>query len=635
VEPKPVATGPAGPPSKERAAAGQTSSTPGELLAQLGTPLRNFLATEAGSVGLLIAATLVALVWANSPLSDSYTDLWGTELAILLGDLSLEMDLAHWVGDGLMALFFFVIGLEVRRELAVGELTDRRRVTIPAIAAVGGMVVPALLYLAIAPSGDAAGGWGVVIATDTAFMLGALAVVGPGISTQLRVFLLTLTIADDVVAVALIGVVYSGDLDFVALAVAGGALIAIALLSWARVGRGSAYLGVGIVLWVATVESGLHPTIAGMLAGLLITAHPPNSEDVESAARLVRAFRQSPMPSLGRSAKLGVTRAVSLNERLQEVLHPVSSYFVVPLFALAYAGIDLRGGVLGDALGSAVTWGIVAGLVVGKTIGISVAALGAVRLRWGRLPRGVGEGQVVGGAALSGIGFTVSLLIVALAFESEALRQQATVGVLLSAVLSTIVGWIAFRLAARLRGEHDATLPLWLDPPVDPARDHIRGPVDAPLTLVEFGDFECPFCGRATGMNRELRKRFGDELRYVFRHLPLDDVHPHAELAAEGAEAAGAQGRFWEMHDLLFAHQGELELEDLIGYAGELGLDVERFTREIEEGVHAEHLREDIASAEASGARGTPTFFVGEHRHVGPWDAVTLERELRAVGARD
>lgn len=609
----------------------QTSSTPGELLAQLATPLRSFLATETGSVGLLIAASVAALALANSPLSDSYADLWHTELSIRLGDLSLQMDLAHWVGDGLMAIFFFVIGLEVRRELSMGELTDRRRVTIPAIAAVGGMVVPAALYLLIAPSGDAADGWGVVIATDTAFMLGALAIVGPAISTQLRVFLLTLAIADDVVAVTIIGVVYSGDLDVVALVVAGGALAAMAVLSWAGVGRGWAYLAVGIVLWIATVESGLHPTIAGMLAGLLISAHPPRREDVEHAARLVRAFRQSPMPSLGRSAKIGVTRAVSLNERLQEALHPLTSYFVVPLFALAYAGVDLRGGVLGDALGSAVTWGIVAGLVIGKVVGISVASLGAVRFGWGKLPRGVGEGQVVGGAALSGIGFTVSLLIIGLAFGSDELRDQATVGVLMAAIISTVVGWIAFQLAARLRNEHNATLPLWLDQPVDPERDHIRGPVDAPLTLVEYSDFECPFCARATGMGRELRERLGDDLRYVFRHLPLDRVHPHAELAAEATEAAAAQGRFWEMHDVLFEHQGELELEDIVGYAVEIGVeDVARFEREIEEGVYADHVRENIASAEASGVRGTPTFFVGGRRHVGAWDADTLERELRA-----
>jgi Na+/H+ antiporter NhaA len=607
-------------------ALGQTSAR--ALLSQLAVPLRGFISTEAGSVGLLIAATLTALVWANSPVSESYEQLWATELTLQAGDAVLSMDLGHWIGDGLMVLFFFVIGLEVRRELSLGELTDRRRVTVPAIAAAGGMVVPALLYVALNPSGEAAGGWGVVIATDTAFLLGALTIVGPSVSTQLRVFLLTLSIADDVVAVTVIGVVYADALDLVALAIAAGALGAIALLSRLRVARGSAYLLAGLVLWVATVESGLHPTIAGMAAGLLISAYAPRREAVEHAASLARAFRQSPLPDMARSAKLGVTRAVSLNERLQEALHPVTSNVVVPLFALAYAGVDLRGGVLADALSSPVTWGIVLGLVGGKLIGIGVASLAAVRLGLGALPQGVGPGQVVGGAALSGIGFTVSLLIAALAFDGPALQEQATVGVLLAAAGATAAGWIAFRLAAVLRGERSAGLPTRLDRPVDPARDRIRGPADAPLTLVEYGDFECPFCARATGLGPELRERFGDDLRYVFRHLPLSDVHPHADLAAEAAEAAGAQGRFWEMHDLLFEHQDELEFEDLVGYAGRLGLDVERFTRELVDGTHARHVREDVASAEAGGARGTPTFFVGEERHVGPYDADSLAREL-------
>jgi protein-disulfide isomerase len=172
-----------------------------------------------------------------------------------------------------------------------------------------------------------------------------------------------------------------------------------------------------------------------------------------------------------------------------------------------------------------------------------------------------------------------------------------------------------------------------LDRPVQPDRDHIRGPVEARLTLVEYGDFECPFCGRATGVVRELRARFGDDLRYVFRHLPLTDVHDHAELAAQAAEAAAAQGRFWDMHDLLFEHQDELELEDLLGYAHDLGLDVERFAREIADTRHATRVREDVASAERSGARGTPTFFIGERRHVGPYDAETLARELARPSA--
>jgi protein-disulfide isomerase len=240
----------------------------------------------------------------------------------------------------------------------------------------------------------------------------------------------------------------------------------------------------------------------------------------------------------------------------------------------------------------------------------------------------------VGGAALSGIGFTVSLLITGLAFTTPALRDRATVGVLISAVLAVAMGSLIFWLAAVLHGERTASLPMVLDRHVDADRDHILGRPDAPLTLVEYGDFECPFCGKATGVVRELMEGFGDELRYVFRHLPLTDVHPHAELSARAAEAAGAQGRFWEMHDLLFLNQDELTFEDLVGYAGELGLGVEDFVRDMEEDRHAERVREDVVSAEASGARGTPTFFVGEDRHIGPYDTETLTAELEASRRR-
>jgi Na+/H+ antiporter NhaA len=617
-----------GPPAAE------TRAPRRALVAQLAAPLRSFLLTEAGSAGLLLAATVAALVWANSPASDAYESVWSTEVLVRVGGAELAMDLGHWVNDGVMALFFFVIGLEVRRELSVGELTERRRVVVPAVAAAGGMIVPAVLYLLLNPSGEAANGWGVVIGTDTAFLLGALAVVGPACPTQLRVFLLTLTVFDDIVAVAIIGGVYSESLDGVALLVAAACLAALALLSRRGEWRASVYALVGVVLWVATVESGLHPSIAGMAAGLLIAATPPRRQEVEHAASLFRAFRQSPLPDVGWSAAKGLRRAVSVNERLQTVLHPWTSYVVVPVFALANAGVDLRGGLLGDALASPVTWGVAVGLVAGKLVGVGAGALGAVRLRLGALPQGVGEGQILGGAALSGIGFTVSLLIADLAFDSPVLRDEATAGVLLAAVLATATGRIVFWLAAVVRGERTATLPLVLDRPVEVGRDHIRGRPDAPLTLVEYGDFECPFCGRATGLVRELRERFGDDLRYVFRHLPLTDVHGYAELAAQAAEASAAQGRFWEMHDVLFEHQGELEVEDLVGYAGELDLDTEAFLRDLEARTYDRRIRDDVASAEASGARGTPTFFVGERRHVGAYDAGTLARELEESRGR-
>lgn len=604
-----------------------------ELAGQLSGPLRRFLHTESSSATLLLAATLLALAWANSPWSGAYADLWHATATVDVAGHGLSMSMAHWVNDGLMALFFFAIGLEVRHEFSVGELTNPRRAAIPMIAAVGGLALPALLYLLFTRGGDAAHGWGVVIGTDTAFMLGALAVVGPAFATQLRVFLLTLTVIDDIVAVSVIGIFYSDAVRVGPLAAAAALVAAMGLLSRLGVWRTAPYVVVGFALWYATVRSGLHASIAGMIGGLMVAAHRPRRDVVEGVAQRFRAFRQSPGVELGHRARVSLTRAVSVNERMQNTLHPWTSFAVVPLFALANAGVDLRGGALGDALGSGLTWAVVAALVAGKTLGVGGAAWLGTRVGAGRLPTGVGMGHVLGGAALSGIGFTVALLIAGLAFEDPVTHTRAVVGVLLGAVVATALGWVVFRVAA-LRGETDADLPRVLERAVDPARDRIRGPVDAPLTLVEFSDFECPFCGTSTRVVDELRARFGDRLRYVMRHLPLVDVHSHTELAAYAAEAAGRQGRFWEMHDVLFAHQDELGYEDLAGYAGELGLDVEEFLRDLDDEEIQRRVREDVADAEGGGARGTPTFFVGDRRHTGPHDAVTLARALDELARR-
>ena len=606
----------------------QTRAHRRSLLAQLSGPLRDFLRTESGSAGMLLGAAVAALLWANSPWSGSYEALWSTTASISVEGSALSLTFEEWINDGLMVAFFFVIGLEVRREFAVGELTDRRRAVIPALAGLAGTVVPALLYLAVNRGGEAAGAWGIVIGTDTAFLLGALAIVGPEFSTQLRIFLLTLTVIDDLVAVTVIGLVYSDDVRLGPLALTLASLLVLTVCSRMGVWRAAPYVLIMLVAWFSAVESGLHPSIAGMVGGLLVAAHPPGREAVEGAVSRFRAFRQSPLVEVGRSAREGVARAISVNERLQSVLHPWTGYVIVPLFALANVGVDLRHGVLLSSLRSPLTWGVVLGLVVGKTVGIWVTTMGSVRLRLGSLPQGVGSGHVLGGAALSGIGFTVSLLIAGLAFDDETLRDEATVGVLLAAVLATANGRLQFWVAARFRGQDDADLPRVLDRSVAAGVDHIRGPVDAPMTLVEYGDFECPFCAKATGAARELRERFGDDLRYVFRHLPLPDVHPHAELAARAAVAADRQGRFWDMHDLLFRHQDELEFEDLVGYAADLELDVEQFVRTIDDEQTARRIRADVASAEASGARGTPTFFIGDRRHTGPYDAETLATEL-------
>jgi Na+/H+ antiporter NhaA len=609
----------------------QTVSPRRQMLGQLAEPLRRFLRTESGSAGLLLTATVLALAWANSPWSETYASFWETELAVRLGDAELALDLHHWVNDGLMVFFFFVVGLEVKRELTMGELTDRQRATVPFVAAVAGLAVPALVFLAFNPTGEAARAWGVVISTDTAFLLGVLALVGPACPTPLRVFLLTLAVADDVGALTIIALFYTEDVALVPLALAALGLGLMLMLRHLRVWRGPAYFVIAVGVWIAMYESGVHPTIAGVIIALCTAAYPPDRREVEEAERLTRSFRQSPTPDLARAARLGVERAVSPVERLQRLYHPWTSYVVVPIFALANAGVTLDAEMVQAALGSALTLGVVAGLVVGKLVGITLAAGAAVRFGWGTLDRGLGFPQIAGGAALSGIGFTISLFIVDLALEDPALQDQARVGVLSASVLAALLGWALFRAGERLaRDDPRSARPTTLDRPVDPERDHVRGSPRAPLTLVEYGDFECPFCGRATGSVEEVREFFGPRLRYVFRHLPLADVHPAAELAAEAAEAAGAQGRFWEMHDLLFAHQDALAPDDLLGYARQLGLDEERFERDLREGVHGPRVRADVASAEASGVRGTPTFFIGDRRHRGPYDAATLIRALDA-----
>ncbi|AEG44447.1 Na+/H+ antiporter NhaA [Isoptericola variabilis] len=587
------------------------------------------LRSEEGSALLLLGAALVALLWANSPVSGAYVHLWETPVVVEAGALRFDMDLHHWVNDGLMVVFFFVVGLEVRQELALGSLRQRRHRLVPLVAGTVGVLVPAAIYLAVA-GGTAPEGWGVVVGTDTAFLLGVLALVGPAMSNQLRVFLLTLSVVDDFLAVTIIGVVYSDEVRVGPLALAGACLVVLWLLGRTREWRSGPYVVAVVVLWGATVQAGVHPSLAGMLAGLLVPAAATERTAVLHAKSLFRDYWQSPDAGAARTVRLGLARSISVNQRLHEALRAPVSLVVVPVFALANAGIDLRGDALGAAFGSVVLWGVVAGLVVGKLVGICLGTWAALRMRLGGLPDGVGPGSVVGGAALSGIGFTVSLLIVDLAFDDEAAAQAATVGVLVAMVASSLVGWAAFRVARVRFGETSADLPVTLTPPVDVGRDHVHGNPEAPFTVVEYLDFQCPFCARATGTWADLRDHFGDRIRYVVRHLPLEDVHPQAFVAALAAEAAHRQGRFWEMHDVLFANQARLELEDLRGYAAELGLDLERFDADLADPELAERVRSDAESGGAGGARGTPTFFLNGVRHRGPHDARTLVAALEA-----
>jgi protein-disulfide isomerase len=336
---------------------------------------------------------------------------------------------------------------------------------------------------------------------------------------------------------------------------------------------------------------------------------------------------------------MGLAAAISPNDRLQQLYHPWTSYVIVPLFALANAGIAVDADFLARAYSSPVTLGILLGYVAGKPIGIVGGSWLVTRLSRGRLRPPVGWAAVTGAGAIAGIGFTVSLLVADHAFTGARL-EEAKLGVLSAALCASVASWLVFRATAllprRLRirallGTAETIVDLAA--PVDPDRDHLRGRPDAPVTVVEYGDFECPYCGRAEPVVRELLAASGD-VGYVWRHLPLNDVHPNAQLAAEASEAAGRQGAFWQMHDLLLDHQGELRAPQLVRYAGDLGLDVERFRSDLRRGAGASRVAEDVASADLSGVSGTPTFFINGRRHDGAYDIGTLSAAVREARKR-
>jgi Na+/H+ antiporter NhaA len=606
----------------------------------LAAPIRDFLSTETGSAVVLLSAVIAALVWANSPWSDSYESVWTTKLTITIGTAGISEDLREWVNSGLMTFFFLVVGLEAKRELDLGELRERRRLAVPVVAAIGGMLVTIAIFLAFNAGGSGAHGWGAAMSTDTAFALGVLNLVAMRGATRLRVFLLTLAVVDDLLALLVIATAYTEHVSLVALAVAVGLFAVLLALRYAPVGRREAAIVVGVALWVAMFKSGIHPTVAGLAVGLVTSAYPPSREDLERATELTRSFREQPSPELARTAQRSLASSISPNERLQYLLHPWTSYAIVPLFALANAGIHIDGTLLRDAVTSPITIGILVGYVVGKPLGILGSSWLATRPRLGgaRLP--ITLPGVAGVGAVAGIGFTVSLLISSLAFGGERLAE-AKVGILASGLLATVEAWLVFRVIAMLpravrvrqfRIVSDEILDL--DEDVDVERDHIRGPREADVTLLEYGDYECPYCGQAEAVIRELLVEFGDELRYVWRHLPLNDVHPSAQMAAEAAEAAGARGVFWEMHDSLLSHQDALLPADLQRYAAELGLDVESFWEEVRHRDHAARVSEDVSSADASGVSGTPTFFINGRRHQGAYDLETLSAAVRRAQAR-
>lgn len=421
------------------------------LAKYVARPIREFLHVESSGSLLLLSATVIALLWVNLPFegwASGYDHFWHTPVGFEIGDWRIEESLQHWVNDGLMTIFFFVVGLEIKYELVHGDLRDPRTAALPIFAAVGGMVVPAGLYVLIAGGGDTGAGWGIPMATDIAFAVGVLGVLGRRIPSAARLFLLTLAIVDDIGAILVIAVFYTSDLSLGWLALAIGLLAVMAMLRAARVWSIPVYVVLGTVIWFAMLQSGVHATLAGVAIGLMTPAVALLRPQVASdyAAESLRD-RELDAEELHRLRFL-LAESVPVVERLQSLLHPMSSYVVLPVFALANAGVVLGDGVLGDALTSTVALGIGAGLVIGKPLGIGLACFIAVRLGVARMPAGTSWLQVIGVGAVAGIGFTVSLFIAGLSFPgSEALTDDAKVGILLASVLAAVIGVVVLLFA--------------------------------------------------------------------------------------------------------------------------------------------------------------------------------------------
>jgi len=407
---------------------------------------------------LLLAATVIALALANSPWREGWAHFWHQRVALEVGSFELALSLGHWVNDGLMAVFFFVVGLEIKRELTIGELASREKAMLPVFGALGGMVAPALIYLWLQPGDDAAAGWGIPMATDIAFAVAALAVLGPRVPPGLKVFLLALAIVDDLGAVTVIALFYTDEIRLASLGAAAlGLGVAYAMLA-AGVRAYGAYFLVGGVVWLATLSSGLHATVAGVLLGLLTPVHPLGER--ESVIARLRERADQALDRIGSrgshaqapDALLEEARGLALEaqsplEYLTHRLHPWVAFVVLPVFALANAGVSLDAKTLGDPAGLAVAVAVALGLLVGKPLGIALFALGAARLGLAVLPAGVGPGALFGVGLLGGIGFTMALFITALAFGETPLASAAKVGVLAASVLACVGGlWLLARV---------------------------------------------------------------------------------------------------------------------------------------------------------------------------------------------
>ena len=425
------------------------------VLARAAQPFVRFLHIEAAGGILLVGATIAALIWANSPWQASYESFWSTDIRVEVGPYLFEEELVHVVNDLLMAVFFFVVGMEIKRELIVGELRDRRSVALPAMAALGGMIVPAAIYMAFNAGGDGADGWGIPMATDIAFAVGVVALLGSRVPAGVKVLLLTLAIVDDIGAIAVIAVFYTDDVEPGLLLVALGIAALVAMMHRVHVIYPPLLAIMAIALWLAVYESGVHATIAGVAMGLLTPARPSQTElEAEEIVDVLENRADLGADDVRATATL-IRGSVSACDRLIDALHPWTSFVIVPIFALANAGINLSVDAIAEP--SAVLVGVAVALVVGKLIGVTAFSWLAIRLRLGRLPDGAHWGHIVGVSAVAGIGFTVSLFITGLAFDSKVLQDDAKIGTLIASVIAAVGGAIILGRAARGSKENSRT----------------------------------------------------------------------------------------------------------------------------------------------------------------------------------
>ena len=409
-------------------------------------PLREFMRNESAGGALLVLATIAALVWANSPWKAAYASVWHTDFALTLGRYTLEMDLHHWINDGLMTIFFFVVGMEIKREATSGHLASRQQLMLPLVSALGGMVVPALLYLAI-DAGDAPKGWGVPMATDIALATGLLSIMASRVSAGARVFLLGLAVVDDIGAIIVIALFYSSGVSGWVLLVAILAVLSVLVLQRLNVQYVPVYILAGVTAWFCLLQAGVHPTLAGVATGLMTPLTPLNVSGV------VR----------GRETESGdivaTNEQVTVLEWFEHHLAPWASFFIVPVFALANAGIEISTTSISDALSSRVAWGIVAGLFIGKPVGVLIATKIATRTGIAQMPKGAGGVTLWGVGHAAGIGFTVALFVSELAFEDEILRADAKMAILFASIASALVALVVLSRAPKSTSKNATSIP--------------------------------------------------------------------------------------------------------------------------------------------------------------------------------